>query len=209
MFMKTKTFVLGLLLSSLVAWGSGGVSAQGFYFDIGLGAGGAWTEIDGNNVSKILGVTGVDEAGVDIGLKAGYGPVGDIPMYIVGELAGIGHRFYDSSNYIQYNSYLIGGGVIFYPVSFLQLAGDIGFSTTANTTDIRGVTMDNSEGGFAYNISAAFDIGKNKHGALLGARYFGAVNTLKETDLKQEQGGLNVFVKYAYRHKAKKLQKQE
>ncbi|MDR2467510.1 MAG: hypothetical protein LBD22_00940 [Spirochaetaceae bacterium] len=206
--MKAKVFVLGFLLSSFAAWGGeGDVSVQGFYFDTGFGVGGAWTEINGNDVSKVFG-SSVDEVGVEFGLKAGYGPVGNIPLYIVGELAGIGHRLYDSSNFIQFNSYLFGGGIIYYPVSFLQFAADIGFSITANDTDIPG-RMLKSKGGIAGNFSLAFDFGKNKNGFLLGLRYFYATNTLEQTNAEQNQSGLNVFIKYAYRHKAKKAEKTE
>ena len=66
------------------------VSAQGFYFDVGLGLGKAWTKIDGHDMFDELKSTGITviEVAVEPGLKAGYGPFGNIPLYVIGELGG-------------------------------------------------------------------------------------------------------------------------
>jgi hypothetical protein len=177
--------------------------AQGAYFDIGLGIGWAWTEIDGEDVAKWLEDSGAnfDEVGVDLSLKIGYGPLGRAPIYIVGELGGVGHRIEDNTGFIQFNSYIIGGGLLVYPVSFIQLAGSIGFSSASNDSDIYIAYNSKKNGGFAYNASVAFDLGKGNHGCLIGLRYFNAANELKILDYKQSQIGLSIFVKYAYRHK--------
>lgn len=174
-------------------------NAQGFYFDIGLGIGGAWTKLDGIDVSDALG-SGITEVGVDLGLKAGYGPISNIPLYIVGTFGGIGHRLDDGLDWLQFNSYLIGAGVIFYPIPLIQLAGSLGFSWVGNQTSLPGV-MYNSLGGFAGDISVAIDLGRRNHGCLIGLRYFGSVNDLEVTRVKQNTSALAVFVRYAYRHK--------
>jgi hypothetical protein len=180
------------------------VSAQGFYFDIGLGVGGAWTKLDGTDVSETFKSAGADftEIGVDLGLKAGYGPIANIPFYIVGTIGGIGHRLDDGSDYLQFNSYIIGPGVIFYPIPLVQLAGSIGFSFVANQTSLP-MSMYKSKGGFAGDVSVAVDLGRGNHGCLLGLKYFGATNTLEISGADQNSSGLCVFVKYTYRHKMK------
>ena len=201
--MKRRMFIVALLFAAVAV---GGVQAQGVYFDIGFGAGWAWTKLDGKDVAKLFNDAGarLEEIGVEVGMKAGYGPLGNTPLYIVGEIAGIGHRFSDSSGYIQFNSYLIGGGIIFYPVTPFQLALDLGYSRTANKTDIPNSYMLDSKGGCAFNISAAYDLGSKNHGCLLGLRYFITVNEIETTNVEQIQSGLNFFIKYAFRHKVKR-----
>jgi len=183
------------------------VSAQGFYFDIGLGFGKAWTIVEGHDIVKELRSAGADinETAVDLSLKAGYGPFGTIPLYVVGETGGIGHRIYDGSDYIQFNSYIIGPGVIFYPIPFIQLGSSIGYSFVANQTNISYYQMYKSKNGFALNFSAAIDLGKRNHGCLIGIKYFYANNTLEVSNAVEEASMIGVFVKYAYRKKPPSL----
>ncbi|GHU57710.1 hypothetical protein FACS189444_0240 [Spirochaetia bacterium] len=192
-----KILLIGLILTGL----SFSVSAQGFYFDIGLGVGGATTKIDEYDVGDLFKGSGVIDLGVDLGLKAGYGPFGEVPLYIVGEFGGIGHRFQDNYNYMQFNSYIIGAGLILYPVRLLQLAGTIGYSYVANVTDVPGVIFYNSKGGIAWDASLALDFGKQNHGFLLGIRYFGSTNTLEVSNAKLTSNVFTTFIKYAFRHK--------
>jgi len=74
------------------------ISAQGFYFDIGLGLGKAWTKVGGYDIVDGLKSYGINvsEIAIDLGLKAGYGPIGSTPLYIVGEIGGIGHRIFSA-----------------------------------------------------------------------------------------------------------------
>jgi hypothetical protein len=180
------------------------INAQGFYFDMGLGVGGAWTKLDGTDISDTFKSAGVDfkEIGIDLGLKAGYGPIANIPLYIVGTIGGLGHRLDDGSDYLQFNSCIIGPGVIFYPISLIQLAGSVGFSFVSNQTSLP-MEMYKSKGGFAGDVSVAVDLGKGNHGCLIGLKYFGAINTLETSGADQNSSGLCVFVKYAYRHKVR------
>ncbi|MDR1390348.1 MAG: hypothetical protein LBJ31_10295 [Treponema sp.] len=182
------------------------VSAQGFYFDIGLGFGKGWTKVEGVDMVDALNDAGAgaDEIAVDIGLKAGYGPFGNIPLYVVGELAGMGHRIYDSSNYIQFSSYIIGPGVIFYPIPLIQLGLSAGYSFVSNKTDMP-MTMYDSKSGFAWNVSAAVDLGRRNHGCLIGLKYFNANNTLKTSNADEKASMVSIFIKYAYRKKAPSL----
>ena len=177
-------------------------NAQGLYFDIGIGAGGAWTSLDGTNVSDAFDFSdgSVTQIGVDLGLKAGYGPIVNKPFYIVGTIGGIGHRFDDGSDYLQFNSYIIGPGIIFYPIPLVQMAGSIGYSFVGNQTSLPG-SMYESRGGFAGDISVAVDLGRRNHGCLIGLRYFGAINKLETSGVNQAQSGLSAFVRYTFRHK--------
>jgi hypothetical protein len=197
---RLVVFCFFLIVTSL------SVSAQGFYFDVGLGLGKGWTKINGTDMLDDLASDGVkvDEIAVDFGLKAGYGPFGNIPLYVVGELAGIGHRIYDSYNYIQFNSYIIGPGVIFYPIPLIQLGLSIGYSFVSNETDLQ-MKMYDSKGGFAWNISVAVDLGSRNHGCLIGLKYFNADNTLETSNASEKASMVGIFVKYTYRKKAPSL----
>ncbi|MDC7242339.1 MAG: hypothetical protein PQJ50_18440 [Spirochaetales bacterium] len=192
--MKKTVF---LILMILVMTGS--VWAQSLYFDIGIGVGMATTKL--NDVDIMDGSTGVNELGIDLSLKLGWGPIMGIPIYVVGEIGGIGHRIYDDYNYLQFNSYLLGPGIVFYPVSFLQVAGSFGWSFLANDTDYTGVYLYDSKSGYAWNISAALDLGGGNHGLLIGGKYTMAVNTIEISEAEQKQSLISIFIKYAYRQK--------
>ena len=192
-----------IILSFIFCFVSLMTYAQGFYFDIGLGLGKGWTKVDSYDMVDELKSAGisVNEIAIDLGLKAGYGPFGNIPLYVVGEFGGIGHRIYDSFNYLQFNSYIIGPGVIFYPISFIQLGLSLGYSFVSNQTDIPGLFMYNSKSGFAWNISAAVDLGKKNHGCLIGLKYFNANNKLEISNVNEKASMLGIFIKYTYRKK--------
>jgi len=177
------------------------IFAEGLYFDGGIGFGKPTTTIDGNDVSEVLAGTGVDEIGVDLELKLGYGPIAGENFYIAGVLEGIGHRFDDGINYIQYNSYLVGPSIVFYPIPLLQLSGSAGYSWVSNDTDISGITFYDSDSGYAYDVSAAVDIGSGNHGVLIGAKYFRAYNTLETSGSEEVSSMFSIFVQYAYRQK--------
>lgn len=175
--------------------------AEGFYFDGGIGIGKPTTTIDGDDIADSLSGSGVDEIGVDLEIKLGYGPISGNNLYIAGVLEGIGHRFDDGSNYIQFNSYLAGPSVIFYPIPLLQLSGSAGYSWVSNDTDISGVSFYDSDYGYAFDLSAAVDLGSGKHGVLIGAKYFRAQNTLETSGAEEVSSMFSIFVQYAYRHK--------
>jgi hypothetical protein len=191
---RSVVFCIFLIIASV------SVSAQGFYFDIGLGLGRGWTEVDGIDMVDSLKSVGANpnELAADIGLKAGGGPFGNIPLYIVGELAGMGHRIYDRSAYIQFNSYIIGPGVIFYPIPLIQLGLSVGYSFVSNQTDIPGWEMLDSKNGFAWNISAAVDFGSGNHGCLIGLKFFNANNTLKISNADEKASMVGIFIKHGY-----------
>ncbi|MDR3336099.1 MAG: hypothetical protein LBT16_02740 [Treponema sp.] len=184
--------------------------AEGFYIDIGTGLGIGWTEIDGYNMTDGFNSAEIDEFATDLGLKIGGGPFGSVPLYGVLEFAAMGHRYDSSSNYWQFNSYLIGPGIIFYPVPLIQLALSGGLSWVSNQADASNASMlmYDSKGGFAWNVSAAFDLGERNHGCLIGLRYFAAYNILEASNGKnivdEKSSAISIIVKYAYRHKVNK-----
>jgi len=201
--MKTKRF-LSLAVGLWLALAFTSASAQGLYFDIGLGYGSSTTKLDNQDVSDELKSYGnVDEMALDLGFKLGYGPIANNPIYIVGVLGGIGHRLYDDKDYIQFNSYLLGPGIIVYPVDMVQLGLSIGTSWVANQTNLK-MDMYDSDGGFAWDISAAVDLGNENHACLLGIKYFSASNTLKVSKAKEESSAISVFVRYSFRYKNNK-----
>ena len=172
--------------------------AQSLYFDIGLGFGSAVTEVDGSDVADSF--PGAEEVAVDIGLKLGVGPIAGSPLYIAGVFEGIGHRFYDDYNYIQFNAYLLGPSVIYYPIPLLQLSGSFGYSYIYTDNDL-GLVFRESESGYAYDVAAALDLGSGNNGILLGLKYFRAVNTIETTKAEEVSSMVSLFAKYAYRQK--------
>jgi hypothetical protein len=186
----------------LLAFAFTPASAQGLYFDIGFGYGSGTTKIDGQDMSDYFKSFGnIDELAVDLGLKLGYGPIAGNPIYVVGVFNGIGNRLDDGKDNIQFNSYLLGPGIIVYPVDMVQLGLSIGTSWVANQTSVPGIVLYDSDGGFAWDISAAVDLGGKNHACLLGIKYFSASNTLKTSKVKEESSAISVFVRYSFRHK--------
>jgi hypothetical protein len=174
------------------------VFAQGLYFDIGLGVGDGKTELNG--VSLGIEGDGLVEVAVDVGLKAGYGPFGTTPLYVTAEIGGMGHRVSDAHDYIQFNSYIIGIGVIYYPLPLIQVGFSAGPSDVSNVTNLSDEPY-KSQGGYAWNISAAVDLGSGKSGCLIGIKYFIAHNTLETTNAYETSSMIGVFVRYAHRTK--------
>lgn len=164
------------------------------YVDAGLGYGGASTEIDDKSVDKIL-CDDCNEIAVTFGVRVG----GQITerFWIAGQLAGLGHRYYDSDAYVQFNSYLFGPSFIYYPVDHFHLSGSIGLSWTANQTDL---DLDMYDGtGAAIEFTAAYDTGVRGHGALIGMKLFSSSNELKESEKDLSMVGVTLFIAYVHK----------
>jgi len=208
-----KLLIIGTLsILVLPALFSINVNAQGLYFDTGVGVGKAWTKINGADVSDIFKADDDDftQTAINYDLKLGYGPIANMPLYIVGTAGAVGHRIanHNSLNYCRLYSYMLGPGIIYYPIPLIQLAASIGYSWADNETQLPAdmsaklpTNMSKSKSGFAGDISAAIDLGPNNHGLLFGFKYFWTTNTLEISNVKQNQSGLFVFVKYAFRNK--------
>jgi hypothetical protein len=192
-------FALALVFTSTA-------SAQGVYFDIGVGVGSGTTKIDNTDITKYVYVPDDDDdVSVDVGFRIGYGPIADMPLYIVGDFGGIGHRFEKGSDWTQFNSYIFGPGVIYYPIPLMQLGLSVGYSWVVNGTSYGPVEIIDKGNGYAWNISTAVDFGWGNHGCLIGLKYFSATNKLKLEKVDQNQSMIGVFVRYAYRHKTVSL----
>ncbi|MDC7242338.1 MAG: hypothetical protein PQJ50_18435 [Spirochaetales bacterium] len=187
--------IILLILFTLLA--SISLSSQALYFDIGGGIGWGVTKIADINQADYF--PGTSQLAGEAGLKLGWGPVFDIPLYITGEFEALAHRFFDDIYYYQYNSFLIGPGVVFYPIDLLQLAATLGYSFTGQFSNIETPTTMGWRG-MGLNISAAADLGSGFHGLLLGLKYTMISNTL-ESSAKEKQHLFSLFVKYAYRQK--------
>jgi len=164
------------------------VSAQGLYFDIGLGVGYNL----GNIPSKTAAIT------LDADLRVGYGPFGIFPVYAVGEVGVVEEIGRLEHIFFNNDLYKIGLGVIFYPLSFLQLS--VGASIVANQTPL--YVFDVNKNGFEWHSSIAIDFGKSNsnHGWLLGLKIFDTVNFSGRYSVKKASV-VSLFVKYAYRSK--------
>jgi len=152
--------------------------SQGFYFDIGLGA-------DYNISTIIYNEDDLEDSyftyfGNNIGLKAGYGPFKNAPVFFV-----FGYE----------NIYgPIGPGVLYYPIPFIQLGLSFGFP----------IDIFSGNFGFAWDTSIAFDFGKKNHGVLLGIKYWGLTQKQKEFLVYKDRivnNAFGLFVKYVYRKK--------
>ncbi|GHV94738.1 hypothetical protein AGMMS50293_10580 [Spirochaetia bacterium] len=195
--------VLMVLLSNVVF-------ADGFTIQGQFGLGGGATKIDDIDISSLF--PGVDEVAIHFGVKAGYGPFGKIPLYVVLNLSGIGYRLYDSYNYLQFNSYMVGPGVLFYPHPIVQLGLSMGPSWISNKNDLGIVFFGNDGPGFAIDISAVLDIGyfwrstiAKNFGLLVGFDYFSATNTLENSGVKEVSNAFTFTTALSYRHPPRSL----
>jgi hypothetical protein len=189
-----KHLMFGALVVTLALTGY----AQSAYLDLGVGVG-IVTTTKINGADAMTSGSGITEVGVELGAKAGLGPLAGQPLYVVAAATGMGHRYSDSSGgYIQFNSYLLGGGAIFYPIPALQLGVSLGYSFSAIDNNM-GWTFYDTKGGFAWDVSAALDLGGGNTGWLVGARYYVSMNQFQTTNASYEQSLLSLFVRYAYR----------
>lgn len=171
-------------------------NANAFYLDAGIGVGSASTEIsiDGQITELDDTCIGCNDLGVDFGIRVG----GNISSQFIlaGELLGYGHRYYDSREYIQFNSYLVGPSAIFYPTPTLQLSASIGYSFTANSSSLPMYFYDGS--GVALSTTVAYS-SPATNGVLIGARIFYSANTLDVSNADQNTFGINFIIRYVRR----------
>jgi TolB-like protein len=163
------------------------VSAQGFYFDAEVGLGGGWNNYNYDWVDDSgnfpFGKTS-DGFAYDIGVKVGFGPFGNVPVYVVTDIEMNGVSL-DLDGFI-------GGGIIFYPIRSLQFGLSLGKGYNLVPKDEQGFylpSVENSEytsyrcygqAGFAWNLSAAILLKKANYVSndigFWGLKYSGVVN---------------------------------
>jgi len=197
-----------VLLAAVVGMFSLAASAQEFYSEGGFGVGKGWTLLNGSTYDFEVVNRDVSDLAVEVGIKVGYGPFGGMPLYFVGELEGMGHRFSFTNSisgrkgYYQYNTYLIGPGFLYYPMPRFQLAASVGYSFTSDLSDR---INENSLGnGIGYNASAAVELGSESHGVLIGVKFFNAHNffsqsiALIDRDYHQNSMFIGAFMRYTF-----------
>ncbi|MDC7222497.1 MAG: hypothetical protein PQJ60_02085 [Spirochaetales bacterium] len=172
------------------------LTAQSFYFDIGGGLGQSTTTLDGEELSDYFGSSSTDVYAMDVSTRIGYGPVAQLPLYVVAEVESIIHSVYIDGTTFDFTSYLIGPGVVFYPVPFIQMGASLGYSFTDNSS--RDYTMYDSRFGYAVNCSLAVEYSTIY---LLGLKYAYSSNTLDTLDIKQTSSQVTVFAKIVIRQK--------
>jgi hypothetical protein len=190
--------VVGLVLGAFSM-----VSALEFYGDAGIGVGFGFTSIDGQNV-KGDAPSDVSDLAVELGAKFGFRLLDDMPLYGVIEVGGIGHRLQHESDWVQYNSYIIGPGVVFYPVPPVQLAASVGYSFAAIvSSNDPPMGWPSSSAGFAWNVSAGYEFGSGTHRPLIGVKLSGTHNSLSHTlldrNLPMNSTAICFFVRYVFR----------
>jgi hypothetical protein len=216
-FMKKLVFLCVFVFTApMFIW------AQGFYFDIGINldlgrqANYVYEQVYDGGEFPFAGhyVNGIVLPG-NLELKAGYGPFGNIPVYVVAY-----GKLFSGFNLGQNTT---GVGVLFYPWRLLQLGASIGINWMENSLPYKNLLSNkyrdheiDSPPGFALDLSAALDFGKKNHGFLLGLSYFGTFNkfsysysgmdkytgpyTGKGNGTKQTSV-FAILLKYAYRKK--------
>ena len=204
-----KKSILVILISFLLVVGA---AAQGLYLDAGIGLGKAtstWADVDLLDVFTVE-----NDIGIELGAKVGFAPIRKVPLYIVLDVDGVGHRLnFKDSSYFQFNTVLIGPGVIFYPVDILQIGGSFGISNAYVVDDDNDV-FDAYKRGTAWNIYAALDLGGKGSGTLLGVKLQTSTNEIDLLDffgadffedgvvsavVEQKISLFSVFVRFAIR----------
>jgi hypothetical protein len=193
--MKINRFLLAIsmaLASSAYA---------GLYLDAGAGYGyGMATEKWGSSYWRSANDEGkevhVPRVGFDAGVKFGGG-LSKIGLFFVGELSIVSPLTvpYPVGSAVFY---MIGPGIIFYPTQNLQIGSSIG---AAYHEDF------DSDDGYAYNFSIAYDFGDFNHGVLLGIKYYGASNSYDDgyKNRKIESSMIGMFIKYVYKKRSAAL----
>lgn len=203
------------------------VFADGFIIQGQYGIGGAVTDINGKDFTSNF--TDYYDFSHNLGLKAGYGPFGKVPLYAVFNFSLIGYRVYDDYKHIHYNSYMAGPGVLFYPHPLVQLGFSIGpsyiFNSTVITETSELIAKDDGVG-VAIDGSVAVDIGHflrstraKNFGLSIGIDVFSTFSTLKysgftlkysgytlkESGYKEISTSFTLYMALAYRHPPKSL----
>jgi hypothetical protein len=182
--MKKSVLVFMFLITASLP-----VTALGGYFDWEIiGVGGGWFHDygyeDGFPIDEYYGY-----CVMDMGLSAGFGPFGNVPVYVVADAEGgacLGEMI-DMYGFI-------GGGVLFYPIRSLQLGLSLGNRYSSST----------DEAGFAWNLSAASVLDfedSSGRGGLFGLKYSYSKGdyTTKNGSGSLLSSSFTVFVKFGAR----------
>jgi hypothetical protein len=168
-------------------------SAQAFavYVEAGLGVGGASTSADGESFGDYC--EGCSSFAVNVGVRVG-GPVMD-NLFIAGELSGTGDRYFDKGGYVQFNSYIFGPSVAYYPLKQLHLSASLGFAWSRNSSSMPVRFLNGT--GFGGTATVAYHIGDH-NGTLLGARFAATSVTLEKSKVSLSTVSFAFFVSFVH-----------
>ena len=169
------------------------VNSFAVYFNAGFGVGSASTAIDGDDFDKRC--ENCSNIGVMLDFRVG-GQVSD-RFWVAGVFECVGNRYSNSDAFIQFNSYLFGPSVIFYPVDHFHLSAALGMSWTANDTDARGLDLYDGTG-FAYSLTVGFDAGEH-NGPLVGLKIYGSSVELEHSKKDLSTTAIGLFVAFVHK----------
>lgn len=169
---------------------------RGFYIDAGLGFGGASY---GHQVDDALDEAedaGFDRIALSLDLAVGGAVLPN--LYVVGSLSGFADRLWESDEYLQVNTYLIGAGVRYYPLpshKHLLLGADVGLAKLNLQTSVDAYDDVSSDNGAGFKLLVAYDIDSTLRGPTLqvGAQFMSA--SIEDVNFK----GFSVFAKFAFK----------
>jgi hypothetical protein len=204
-YVMKKTLVLRVMTAlALLSISANGMYAEGLYVDVGASVG--WATQEFNSFDFIDWVK--DEQGVDPtefamfgGGKLGGGFGEEIPIYIVADFETVYHHAeWSGSSGYKFNTYLLGGGLVWYPAEFIQIGGNFGYvwvdnkvSTTQSDIN-KAIFLANNNSGFGFSLSIGFDI----FGFLLGIEYCNTTVKLS-SNTDQNTSYFGFLVKYVFR----------
>jgi hypothetical protein len=172
------------------------ISANGMYGDAGISLGGATHDFNGADLVDGAKEQDVNPTGFALswGGKLGFGHhySGDRAVYLVADFAGIYHQVFDD---YQFGNYLLGGGLVWYPSKYIQLAGNyFGYVWADHQVSSHGVTSVGS-GGLGFNLSVGVEVS----GYMLGLEYYNATVTMSSA-AEQNTSYFGVLFKYVFRY---------
>jgi hypothetical protein len=141
---------------------------RGGYLDVGIGFGGISYGEEVDDLIQLVDDNGLDRFTMSLDLSVGWAVLQN--LYVVGSVSGFRDRLYKSSDYMQFNTYLYGVGIKFYPLpskKHLQLGVDLGLGKMALQLSVPGINTIASENGFAAKVSIAYDFDSTMTGPAL------------------------------------------
>lgn len=191
---------IGLIVIVIILIAFKAVAADS-YFDVGLGFGMIGnTEFDDSYFAKDI-FTDNRALNYDTGFKIGAKILKEYPLYLVGNASVFGKTIEndeDSKDYLWVNSFLIGPGLVAYPLPFIQVGTSFGYSFTLNKSNLNSVEFEDGKG-FATNATIAYEYkDKANNKALIGLSYSISRNTT-ESDNVEKLSVFSIFIKYSYR----------
>jgi hypothetical protein len=193
--MKRK-FLIGLLIFlgiTFVAFPQTNEEHRYFYVDAGIGFSIISYRSILNDIFKLIDGYGFERRAISLDLSIGWAVSQN--LYIVSSLCGFGDRLYQSSDYLQLNTYLFGIGIRLYPLpskKYFQFGIDMGLGKMVMQSSIYEMDDLVSESGISTKISVAYDFNSTMTGTsfLLGSEFL--IGAIEDEIIN----GLSFFAKF-------------